>query len=87
MHDFYFSATAMRGPITSLPIGEYLSTGCVSMNQQCRTNPCSNGQCFNGVLRHYCECAGTAFAGPRCSDCEYVLLFYKWIYDKLCNGG
>ena len=39
---------------------------------ECDTGtPCNTGVCSNTEGSFTCDCTGTAFAGPTCSDGEY----------------
>lgn len=76
----------MRGPVTSIPVANYISQGCVDMNRQCVSqSPCRNGLCINGVGRYFCDCAGTEYAGSLCNDCKYFIIEPE--YRVMINTG
>lgn len=76
----------MRGPVTSIPVGNYISQGCVNMNRECVSrSPCRNGLCINGVGRYFCDCAGTEYAGSLCNDCKYFIIEPE--YRVMINTG
>ncbi|XP_052079469.1 uncharacterized protein LOC127717737 isoform X2 [Mytilus californianus] len=87
--------TNMNGPIRDIPVGDYLSLGCMDMNKQCvSTNPCNNGICYNGVRQYYCDCAGTGWAGTRCNEFamiggfqgnDYLTYFYSTRQESHTN--
>ncbi|KAL8587816.1 hypothetical protein ACOMHN_021034 [Nucella lapillus] len=56
---------------------------CQAMPQDCRTQPCTNGQCRDSMTDFLCDCSRTGFRGERCSLDAWTALFNGSVYGKL----
>ena len=43
----------------------------------CTPNPCTNGQCVDGIRTFTCNCQGTDFTGDRCQTRESSFCWYN----------